>query len=136
MLIKVIGETTCPGCKKDHEAEFDLDKLDIKKVEVPELRNTRLESVQIEKPQEKIVEKIKIPSNIPKYKCKNCNKNHKNPDYHKKPQYKCSNCGQFSTTDDECIWCNNKEFDEIDEDELKELGIDEPDEEEHDHEGE
>jgi hypothetical protein len=136
--LKIVGETTCPNCKKDHEAAFDVDNMDIKKVEVPIIRNATVqggqETIQQIKEVEKIVEKFKVPSNIPKYKCKNCDKNHKNKDYHEPPKFKCANCGQFSSSGDECIWCDGKEFDELDEDELEDLGIPEPKEEEHDHE--
>jgi len=60
---------------------------------------------------------------------------HKNPNYTKQIKGKCTNCGQFtSNTDSECPFCNKKEYDEMDEDELKELGIPEPlDKDIHDH---
>lgn len=138
--MKIEGETTCPGCKKDHPVEIDIDNLDIKKVEIPQVRNPRVESQQmtqqIEKPVEKIKEVLKVPSYIPKYKCKNCKENHKNKEYRQAPKFKCSNCGQFSPNDDSCIWCDGNDFDEIDEDELQDLGIDSPEELEHEHEHE
>lgn len=140
--MKITGDSTCPGCKKDHPVELDIDNLDIKAFEIPKVNNVRIENQLTTPPTgqqttqviEKVKEVTKIPSYIPKYKCKNCKENHKNKDYTQKPKFKCSNCGQFSLNSDSCIWCDGKEFDELEEDELKELGIEEPDEEEHEHE--
>lgn len=138
--MKIEGETDCPTCKKSHPVEIDIDNLDIKKVEMPQVRNARVEQAQVTqqilKPEPEIKTITKIPSYIPKYKCKNCKENHKNKDYRQAPKYKCDNCGQFSPTSDSCIWCNGKEFEELEEDELRDLGLDIPEEEEHDHEHE
>ena len=135
--MKIEGDTTCPNCKKDHAVEFDIDNLDIKKVEVPQVRVNSVQSAQvteqIEKPVGKVKEVLKIPSYIPKYKCKNCDSNHKNKAYTNMPKARCANCGQFSPDGvGSCPWCDNDEFEELDKDDLKELGIPEP--EEHNHE--
>ena len=136
--MKILGETTCPGCKNKHEVELDVDNLDIKQIEMPQVNNARVETsrqqtVQEVKPVEKIKEVVKVPSYIPKYKCKNCDSNHKNKDYSKMPKARCTNCGQFSPDGiGNCPWCENDEFEDLDKDDLKDLGIPEP--EEHDHE--
>lgn len=140
--MKIIGDTTCPGCKKDHQVELDIDNLDIKRIDLPSVNNVAVTPTttnpypiqQQVQTIEKVKEITKIPSNIPGYKCKNCNKVHKNQNYTQKPKFKCQNCGQFSVNSDSCIWCEGKDFDEIDEDELQELGIEEPQEQEHEHE--
>ena len=140
--MKLEGETDCPTCKKEHPVEIDIDNLDIKKVEIPQLRNARVEqqgqqiTQQVEKPIEKIKEVIKVPSYIPKYKCKNCKENHKNKDYKELPRFKCENCGQFSTSNDSCMWCDGKDFEEVEKDELIDMGIEAPEEDEHEHEQE
>jgi len=136
--LKLIGESTCPGCKKDHSVEIDIDNLNVEQMEIPKVKNLQVEGrtqiQQLEPPKEIIKEITKIPSYIPKYKCKNCKENHKNKDYTTLPKYKCENCGQFSTSNDSCVWCDGKEFDEIEKEELTDLGIEEPQEQEHDHE--
>ena len=79
---------------------------------------------------EKIVEKeIKVvPSWMPNYICKgpNCNTK-KNPAYTSAPKGKCSNCGQFTKEAfGTCIWCQSKEIEQLDDDELNSLGIPSP----------
>lgn len=135
--MKLEGDTTCPNCKKDHSVEFDVENLDLKKVEIPQARNVRIEqpqqTVQLEKPVEKIKEVLKVPSYIPKYKCKNCSENHKNKDYKKMPKARCTNCGQFDADGSgSCPWCGNSDFEELEKEDLVDLGIPEP--EEHNHE--
>lgn len=135
--MKILGETTCPGCKKNHEVELDVDNLEIKQIEMPQVSNPRVQTpqqtVQVQAPKEKVKEVLKIPSYIPKYKCKNCDANHKNKAYTNMPKARCANCGQFSPDGiGNCPWCESNEFEELDKDDLKELGIPEP--EEHNHE--
>lgn len=82
---------------------------------------------QEEKPIEKTIEVVKkvVPSWQPNFICKgpNCNTK-KNPAYSQRPKGKCSNCGQFSKEAfGSCIWCDNKEFEELDEEELDNLGV-------------
>lgn len=134
--MKIEGETDCPTCKKSHPVEIDIDNLDIKKVEIPKMRVSSIESgqmtQQIEPQKEKIKEVLKIPSYIPKYKCKNCDSNHKNKAYTNMPKARCTNCGQFSPDGTgSCPWCESKDFEELDNEDLKELGIPEPEEHEH-----
>ena len=130
--MKITGDTTCPTCKKDHEASFDIDKLEVKNT-VPALTNVSTTGIdQILEPP-KVETKIvtKIPSYIPKYKCKDCNENHKNKDYTQKPKFKCDKCGQFSPDGQTCLWCDNKEFEELSDEDMEDLGIAEPLEHEH-----
>lgn len=135
--MKIVGETTCPNCQKAHEAALDLDKFE-PKVTTSVIQNPSISSptatvtsvLAEEKP--KVI--TKIPSYIPNYKCKNCGNNHKNKDYSVRPKFKCSKCGQFSPDGELCAWCKSKEFDEIDEEELDDLGIPEPEEHEHEEE--
>lgn len=75
----------------------------------------------------------KIPSHIPKYKCKNCDKLHDNPDYKKRPRFKCENCGTINAGP-YCQTCTKgEEFTELSDEELEDLGIPEPSHE-HEHE--
>ena len=132
----------CPHCKKD--IQYVSDKMNFDKLEITkqvELTPQQKQNQILEKPEEKevIKEVIKTqtPAHIPSFKCKdgNCGLMHKNPNYTKKIKGKCANCGQFtSNTDSECPFCNQKEYDELEEDELKDLGIPEPlDKDIHDH---
>ena len=129
--MKITGE--CPHCKK--EATIDIDDIKMNIPETPKFQNpTGTQTggtIQELKPEIKEVIKEKpVPQNIqPAYKCKdgNCGQIHKNPNHTAKIKGKCSNCGQF--TDDPnspCVWCNEKDIEELDEDELNELGIPEP----------
>jgi len=136
--MKLLGETTCPHCKKDHDTEFNLENLEQVPVTIPKSKIKEIQNNnQIQELQEpKVIEKIKevLPSNIPAFKCKdgNCGRVHKNPNYKRAPTGKCSNCGQFtSDLDTECPWCNNKEFEEINDNDLEDLGIPIPDHNHH-----
>ena len=136
--MKLIGETDCPHCKKTHETEFNLDELETVSKESPKGRIKEIVNNNQTQVQEVIkeVEKIKevLPSNIPAFKCKdgNCGRVHKNPNYKRPPKGKCTNCGQFTADPDtECPWCSGKEFEDVEEQDLEDLGIPIP---EHTHE--
>jgi len=129
------GSTTCPHCKKDHDVAFNLDKLDTKAT--PSQANNASISgtgtILEEKPKEieKIVEKTVIEDFKPNYECPNGNCDlgvHKNTNYKKKPKGKCTNCDQFTKhSKGTCPWCKkNDTIEEIDKEELEELGIEEP----------
>lgn len=139
MTLKLVQEADCPHCKKKIELETDVDQLSVDKKQIGSKGKATTEE---EKPEPEVKEVIKevtkIPSHIPSYKCKDgsCGRMHNNPNYTKTIKGKCSNCGQFTADlDSECPFCNQKEYDELEEDELKDLGIPEPKEETHDHEG-
>jgi hypothetical protein len=136
------GDTTCPHCKKDHTASFNLDKLDIK-TPASELTNvTATETSQVleKKPEpEPTPEPIIVsPSDVPFFPCKdgNCGEIHENPNYSKAPNKKCKNCDTLNGIK-KCKNCKNsdpEEFDELDNEELIEMGIPIPNEHEgHNH---
>ena len=129
--MKIKGEWS--NCKK--EATIDIDDIKLNIPDGPKFQNTSATqtagTMQELKPEikEVIKEKVVAPAHIPAYKCKdgNCGQIHKNPNHFSKIKGKCENCGQF--TDDingPCVWCNSKEIEELDEDELNDLGIPEP----------
>jgi len=138
--MKIEGDTTCPHCKKDHEASFDLDKLEVKPTS-PELKNASTSgttTIQEEKPP-KVEIKTVQPQDEPFFACKNGNCGegvHRNENYSKKPNKKCKNCDSLNGNK-KCKNCGNtdvEEFDELDDEELKELGIPIPPESEESHE--
>jgi len=138
--MKLIADTTCPDCKKKHEVEIDIDKLDVK---TPPSQTTNASAsgqtvVLDEKPKdpETIIEtKTVIEDFKPNYECPNgdCDIGvHKNTNYKNKPKGKCTNCGQFTKHDKgTCPWCKGTEIDELDDEELTELGIINPIMDEH-----
>lgn len=138
--MKITGDALCPGCNKEHPVSFDIDKLEVTKpviapTSILNHATTQL-TQQLDAPiveQPKVI--VKIPKNIPKYKCKNCDKNHENKDYSERSKFKCEKCGQFSSDGKSCLFCNNTEdFEELDDDELDDMGIPRPQEQEHIHE--
>jgi len=138
--LKIKGDTTCPGCKKDHTVELDIDKLDIKTPEAPaQMQNaqtTGQQTQQITKPEIKEVIKTVSPKDEPFYKCKNgnCGKGaHSNPNYSVLPDQKCENCGALNGQKI-CKTCGNKDeenFSTMEKEELEELGIPMPKEDDH-----
>ena len=135
-MTKIVAD--CPHCKK--ESEIDIDKIEIKPVEIKQFENPRTTQAQatVQEVKPEIVEKIKevLPSDIPAFKCKdgNCGRTHKNPNYKRAPKGKCTNCGQFSSDLEECKWCDGKEFEELEERDLQDMNIPLP-EHNHEHEG-
>ena len=125
-------------CEQDLEIEgLEIPEVNptIRHVPEVEIRNKEVHqsgfaSVIETKPEVKEVEKIikVVPSWQPNYICKgpNCNTK-KNPDYAQRPKGKCSNCGQFTKEAfGTCIWCQGKEIEELDSEELDNLGIPTP----------
>jgi len=136
--MKIAGD--CPHCKE--KIDIDIDKLTLKQKDT-ELKNTEasqqqtIQEITVPEVKEVVKEKMIIPSHIPGYECSdgNCGNIHPNQNYKKRVKAKCSNCGQFTPNPDKnCPWCNNKEFEELEDDELEELGIPEPENNHHDHE--
>ena len=75
------------------------------------------------------------PNYLPKYKCKDgkCGQAHNNPNYSDSVRGQCPNCKQFSPlASGQCYWCN-EDVDELDKEELDDLGIPLPKEGDHDH---
>ena len=139
--MKLTGD--CPHCKK--ALAFDVDKLEVKQekpVIVPNASVTGQQTQQIQKePEVKEVTKTVIEDFKPNYECPNGNCDvgvHKNKNFKKRPKGKCTNCNQFAKHESgTCPWCKKDEVEPIDPEELDELGIAKPPEEEyegHDHE--
>lgn len=135
----------CPGCKK--EITLDTETLDISKLKDSQVKNVAATTQQtqvLEKPEEKPKPETKIETVIedfkPNYECPNGNCDigvHKNKNFKKRPKGKCTNCNQFTKHDKgTCPWCKSTELETLDPEELDELGIDIPTEQEHDHEHE
>jgi len=139
--MKLVAETTCPGCKKDHEVEIDLDKIDKLKAQPTTTKNisTTGQETQLVKPEPeiKIETKTVIEDFKPNYECPdgNCKEGgiHRNTNHTKKIKGKCNNCAQFTKYDKgTCPWCEkNDTIEEIDSEEIEELGIKNPLEIEH-----
>ena len=106
---------TCPSCSQQ-----------IGLADPPEIQ----ENIELRQQIEELNKVPKMPSFIPKYQCKDgtCGQNHANPRYTKRPKGKCRNCDQFSANKEgRCSWCDQNEIEEIDKDELENLGIRLPD---------
>jgi hypothetical protein len=97
---------SCPGCKQQ-----------IGIADPPEIQENILLRQQIEE----IQKEPRMPSHIPAFKCKNgnCGEIHANKNYTRNVKGKCRNCDQFSPDlNDNCPWCGQNDFDEMDDDEL------------------
>ncbi len=127
------------GVCTTEELVLEIERPEINPIitRLPEIQiNSKGNSQQImqesEKPKEIVKEVVKetkvVPSWQPNYICKgpNCNTK-KNPAYSSRPKGKCSNCGQFTKESfGTCIWCQSKEIEELDNEELDNLGIPTP----------
>lgn len=136
--MKITGDATCPGCGKDHPVAIDIDKLEIKQPDIS-LKNvntaTEQTTVQVEPIKEPEPKLVRIPAkDEPFYECKDCNKPHENKHYTERPNQKCTNCDSLNGSSRKaCKTCGNKEFEELDEDKLNDLGIPIPPEPDHTH---
>ncbi len=146
-----IESISCPGCKakielerkkpvhrivekSDSLATSELDAI----VERVAAKLKPKEPEKIEKPKEKVI--VKLPSWQPKEFCANgqCGDPHKNPDYKQRVKKKCTNCGAWAPAKAaKCATCTKQDIDdpweELDEDELNEMGIPMPEAHEHHH---
>ena len=131
----------CPNCKE--KVTIDIDKLEIKQPKELENVSAETKQVLIEKPVEKPEPEIKIETVIedfkPNYECPdgNCPTGlHKNENYSKKVKGKCTNCDQFTKFDKgQCPWCKKTDtIEEMDPEDLEDLGIENPPEVVHKHE--
>ena len=119
-------------------SSIDIDKLEVKSPQIPQVNNPGATTIQVEKPaepeiQEKIIEVA--PSYMPAFSCKgkDCD-GHQNQNYKQRPKGKCKNCDQFSKEKEgRCTWCGKSEIEELDDEKLDEIGIPTP---EHTHERE
>ena len=135
--MKITGD--CPSCNE--KVSIDIDKLEMKAPKELQNASTETKQVLLEKPKEKEPE-IKIETVIedfkPNYECPdgNCDVGiHKNKNYKQKPKGKCNNCDQFTKNKTgKCPWCKGTDIEELDPEDLEELGISNPPEIEHTHE--
>jgi len=126
--LKIHGD--CPNCKEP--VTIDIDKLEVKSPK--QLENASADGqkqILEEKPKEpekEIEIKTISPSDKPFFVCANGNCDigvHRNENYSKRPNKKCKNCDSLNG-EKKCTNCGNKdedEFDDLDDEELKELGI-------------
>ena len=137
--MKITGD--CPHCKD--KIEIDIDKLEVKTPTMDNASTTGTTQVlETKPPKPEVIEKevTVIEDFKPNYECPdgNCDIGvHKNKNYKKKAKGKCTNCDQFTKhAKGTCPWCKGTELEELEENELEELGITEPtnDHEEHNHE--
>lgn len=101
----------CPGCKQ----QIAIDDSPL----VNQINQLQTRLQQLEK-------EPKMQSFVPAFRCKDgtCDQIHSNPRYTKLPKGKCRNCDQFSALKEgKCSWCKQDEIEEIDKDELENLGI-------------
>jgi hypothetical protein len=84
------------------------------------------------------------PSYQPRFKCRDgsCDVGvHKNKNYREFPKTKCADCDQFNPFPEnpdrgyknKCLWCGSEDLEEIDPEDLRDLGIPAPEPGEHDH---
>ena len=134
--MKIHGD--CPNCKK--EIAIDIDKLEMKQQKPKEVENPSSEQATVLEQKPKIIEKevVKVvaPSDQPFIDCKDCKSLHKNPNYKHKPNKRCANdkCGQLNKEDSKgCKNCGSAEFEEelLTDEELDEIGVPNPEMEDH-----
>lgn len=154
----VTVDTYCPGCKKEHPTVINVDDLSLAvgKVRLPEEKNSEESIDQVveralkkrevgggggglldpEKEKEKPKDDPDIPSHVAKYHCKGCGSLHTNKKFKGLPLGKCDTCGEKfnSKKSGKCPYCKDGEIEELSDDDLEEMGIFLPDEDEHSHE--
>jgi len=105
----------CPGCHQQIAIDDSPQQIQLNQLQ------TEVEQLQKEP---------KAPSFIPGFRCTNgnCEQIHKNSRYTNRPKGKCRNCDQFSANKEgKCPWCNQNDIEEIDKEELEDLGVKLPD---------
>lgn len=133
--MKLTGD--CPNCKKP--LAFDVDKLEVKQEAPASVPNASVAGQQTQvltKPEEKPPKPKTVIENFkPNHECPdgNCDIGiHKNTNYTKRVKGQCENCKQFTRYDTgTCPWCKKDEIEPVDPEELDELGISKPPEQEH-----
>ena len=107
---------TCPGCQQQIAIDDSPQQNELN---------------QIHSKMEELEKEPKMPSYIPNFKCAdgNCGQIHPSSRYTRRPKGKCSNCDQFSSVKEgTCPWCKEEDsLEEIDKDDLENLGIRLPD---------
>lgn len=138
----------CPHCKGKIDVEIErkpAPKVHIEKQEDPTMPVSELESFvekaiakrEASKPEAPKQEKpkTKIAAHIPKYRCKDCDKLHDNPDFEGLAKGKCDTCGGIFTkkSKGKCPYCKEGEIEALDESDIESMGLytEEMEEEEH-----
>ncbi len=101
----------CPGCSK--QITFD---------DSPQVQ----ENLELQGQLEQLQKEPKLSQFIPGFRCKDgtCDQVHANSRFTRLPKGKCQNCSQFSgSKGGKCAWCKQNEIEEVDEEELEDLGI-------------
>ena len=137
--IKIPKGTACKNgveCGQDLELDTEIDIPELK----PIMQINPSAELQLIPPQQilernngsaaplepKTIEKPVPPSYQPSYKCKDgkCGQNHVNPNYTTTIKGKCDNCGQYGPDNSgPCFWCQDGNFEEVEPEELEDLGI-------------
>ena len=138
--MKILTAETCPDCKHKFESSHEMEGVEPIRNE-GKIKEFKGSQQILEKPKEKEPE-TKIETVIedfkPNYECPdgNCpDLVHPNKNYRRKPKGKCTNCDQFTKNKDgKCPWCKGTDIEEVDPEDLEELGISNPPEVEHKHE--
>lgn len=140
----------CPHCKGKLNVEIERKPAHVKLTE--EQQFTEIETLvskeiekripkkeKEEKPEVKVEKDIQYPSWMPAEYCPdgNCSLGgvHPNKNYKRKAEKKCKNCDQFAPkVAKKCAWCGENDFDDMDDEDLENMGINLPTLEEHTHE--
>ena len=136
--LKIPKGTKCKNgveCDQDLELDTEIELPEVKPVlTIEPTAELNFEAVPVIKQikQTNQEEKTKIeyvpPNYLPKYKCKdgNCGQAHENPNYTDIVKGYCPNCKQFSPlASGKCYWCDS-DVEELDHEELEDLGIPSP----------
>ena len=153
MTKPILIDTSCPTCKKDHVVTVNPDDIalavgkihDTPSHELPSLDlETKIEEVlakkmpkKEEKPPE-VQKEVEYPSFMPGEYCAsgNCELGgvHPNKNYKIKPSKRCKNCMNMAPSKaPKCAWCGEKEFEDMDDEDLETFGISLPNLEVHEH---
>ena len=149
-----IVDTECPGCKKKFGTAVDLNELELSpgKFQKQEVHDHAPPTSELEAMVENAIKKreaakpeapkqekpkTKIAAHIPKYRCKDCDKLHDNPDFEGMAKGKCDTCGGIFTkkSKGKCPYCKDGEIEALDESDIESMGLytEEMEEEEHEH---
>ena len=114
-------------CGHPHEHIVTIPDAEIGKATATVLEGPKPPAITNEKlaTEPEVITNTVAPSDEPYTNCKTCNGLHANSNYKTRPNKKCENCGSIHGSK-VCKNCGNSEFEEIDTDELNELGIPEP----------
>ena len=139
----------CPHCKGKIEVEIERKPAKVviqkeeKEIEIDKVVEAALakrldagKAADVMPKEEKPKDDPDIPSHVAKYHCKGCGSLHTNKKFKGLPLGKCDTCGEKfnSKKSGKCPYCKDGEIEELSDDDLEEMGIFLPDEDEHNHE--